>query len=155
MALLCIRETSTTPKKMQSVSSSKRGSWPRIHEYTKLLPWNTKRNDERSSSPSKEHLRTEQLKILGTIMGYHAAVFTASKIKKFIETDAQYPMKDRIRRSYGEGDCWHYPLGRSLKALGEQGFLEKCRKGRRTVYEVENWKKLEDFYYTLLWEPRI
>ena len=93
---------------------------------------------------SEEFERREQLKTLGTIMGCHTAVFTARKIKRFIETDPQYRMERRIRKCHG-------PLRRSLRFLCEQGFVRKPSGGRRTVYEVENWKKLEDYYHELLW----
>jgi hypothetical protein len=95
---------------------------------------------------SDEFERREQLKTLGAIIGCDAAVFTAGKIKKFMEIDPQHHSESRIRKSYG-------PLRRGLRFLSEQGFIRKRSWGRRTVYEVENWKKLEDYYHELLWKP--
>jgi len=77
-------------------------------------------------------------------MGCDAAFFTARKIRKFMETDPQYRFEHRIRRSHG-------PLRRSLKILFEQGFVGKRSKGKRIVYEVKDWKALEDYYHELLW----
>ena len=88
--------------------------------------------------------KRDQLNTLGVIMGWDAAVFTAGKIKKFMETDPQYHFARRIRRSHG-------PLRRSLSFLFEQGFVRKRSNGRRIVYEVKNWKTLEDYYHKLLW----
>ena len=94
---------------------------------------------------SDEFERREQLKTLGAIIGCDAAVFTAGKIKKFMEIDPQHHSESRIRKSYG-------PLRRGLRFLSEQGFIRKRSWGRRTVYEVENWKKLEDYYHEFLWK---
>ena len=95
---------------------------------------------------SEEFETREQLKTLGAIISCDAAVFTAGKIKKFMEIDPQHHSESRIRTSYG-------PLRRSLRFLFEQGFVRKRSWGKRIFYEVENWKRLEDYYHELLWKP--
>jgi len=89
--------------------------------------------------------RREQLKTLGIIVGCDATVFTAGKIKKFMETDPQYHFEQRIKESHG-------PLRRGLRFLFRQGLIRKRCKGKRIVYEVESWKQLEKLYHELLWE---
>ena len=86
----------------------------------------------------------DQLNTLGVIMGCDAAVFTAAKIRRFIEIDPQYRFARRIRKSHG-------PLRSSLRFLFEQDFIRKRSIGNRILYEVNNWKTLEDYYHELLW----
>ena len=95
---------------------------------------------------SDEFERRDQLKTLGAIIGCDAAVFTAGKIKKFMEIDPQHHSESRIRKSHG-------PLRRGLRFLSEQGLIRKRSWSKRIFYEVENWKKLEDYYHELLWRP--
>jgi hypothetical protein len=78
-------------------------------------------------------------------MGCDATVFTAGKIKKFMETDPQYHIEQRIRKSSG-------PLRRGLRFLFRQGLIKKRSKGKRILYEVENWKELEECDRELLWK---
>ena len=78
-------------------------------------------------------------------MGGDATVFTAGKIKKFMETDPQYHIEQRIRKSSG-------PLRRGLRFLFRQGLIKKRSKGKRILYEVENWKELEECDRELLWK---
>ena len=95
-----------------------------------------------------EFERREQLKTLGIIVGCDATVFTAGKIKKFMETDPQFHFEQRIRESHG-------PLRRGLRFLFRQGLIRKRCKGKRIVYEVENWKRLEERYHELLWREAV
>ena len=97
---------------------------------------------------SSEFERREQLKTLGIILGCDATVFTAGKIKKFMETDPQYHFEQRIKESHG-------PLRRGLRFLFRQGLIRKRCKGKRIVYEVENWKQLEELYHKLLWRSGV
>ncbi len=97
---------------------------------------------------SSEFERREQLKTLGIIVGCDATVFTAGKIKKFMETDPQYHFEQRIKESHG-------PLRRGLRFLFRQGLIRKRCKGKRIVYEVENWKQLEELYHKLLWRSGV
>ena len=90
----------------------------------------------------------DQLNTLGVIMGFDAAVFTAGKIRRFIEFDPQYRFAHRIGKSHG-------PLRRSLRLLFEQGFIRKRSSGNRILYEVNNWKALEDYYHELLWRSGV
>ena len=87
----------------------------------------------------------DQLTALGAIMGCDAVVFTAGKIRRFMEFDPQYRYELGIRKSHG-------PLRRSLRFLIEHGFIRKRSNGRRIVYEVKNLKTLEDYYHELLWK---
>jgi hypothetical protein len=102
-------------------------------------------------SLAKEYQKREQLKILGCIIGYHIPVFTARKIKRFLETDGLYPLKGRIKSDVMK-DYWRYPLKCTFRTLVKQGCLEVRRSDGRTTYEVENWRKLEDFYHEILSE---
>ena len=87
----------------------------------------------------RQHLNT-----IGVIIGCDAAVFTGGKIRRFMEIDPQYRFTHRITKSHGT-------LRRGLRFLFEQGFIRKRSNGRRIVYEVNNWKTLEDYYHELLW----
>jgi hypothetical protein len=92
--------------------------------------------------------KRDQLNTLGVIMGWDAAVFTAGKIRRFMEIDPQYRFARRITKSQGA-------LKSSLRFLFEQGFIRKRSSGNRILYEVNNWKTLEDYYHELLWRPRV
>ena len=99
---------------------------------------------KRLTGLSKEFETRDQLDTLGAIIGCDAVVFTAGKIRRFMEFDPQYRFELGIRKSHG-------PLRRSLRFLIEQGFIGKRSNGRRIVYEVKNLKTLEDYYHELLW----
>ncbi len=93
-------------------------------------------------------MERDHLNALGAIMGCDAVVFTAGKIRRFMEIDPQYRFARRIRKSHG-------PLRSSLRFLFEQGFIRKRSSGNRILYEVNNWKALEDYYHELLWRPGV
>ena len=103
---------------------------------------------DESKAKSEKLERKERLKTLGVIMGYHATSFTASKIRRFMETDPQYHLERRIRNSHG-------PLVRNLRFLCEHGLVGKRSRSGRIVYIIQDWKKLEDYYHALLWEPEV
>jgi hypothetical protein len=88
--------------------------------------------------------------MLGCIIGYHTAVLNAAKIRKFMETDARYPFDGRIKFDATK-DYWRHPLTHTLRTLTKQGFLKVRTHGKRTIYKVKNWRKLEDFYHEILW----
>ena len=85
---------------------------------------------------------------MGVIMGCDAAVFTVGKIRRFMEIDPQYRFARKITKSHGA-------LRSGLRFLFEQGFVRKRNSGRRIVYEVQNWKALEDCYHELLWRSGV